>query len=327
MTVRAAEVTCNLCGANDPEILFEAGVAQISRIVKCRRCTLMYASPRMKVVDQDAIQDYNPDLTRNAAEYDPTRYDKERLQVRDYADTRAELAQLYPHRGSLLELGCGMGFQLEAFHRDGWDVTGIEPDRGFCEFIADYHGLKALPTILEEAGLPDGSIDVVVFLHVIEHVPDPLGTLQSIYRALKPGGHLVIETPRYDSLMFRIFRHRERSLNCDGHIYFFTTETLRELAEKAGFVPEECKLVGRSLSLERLAWNAGVMSKNEIVQSLLRKLSTVLKLDTKQIHLNARDMQRITVRKPEEPAAGESVARDLTSQGAKRLAGQDAGTT
>ena len=45
---------------------------------------------------------------------------------------------------------------------------------------------------------------MVVFIHVIEHVPDPLETLRSIYRVLKPGGHLVIETPRYDSLMFKL---------------------------------------------------------------------------------------------------------------------------
>ncbi len=298
MAIMPAEIPCNLCGGENVKTLFEAGVAQTNRIVECRNCGLMYSSPRTRLVDQDAIKDYDPDLTRNAAVYDPTRYEKERLQVRDYADTRAQLARLYPGRGSLIEIGCGMGFQLKAFQEDGWDVTGIEPDRGFCQFIADYHQLKALPTILEESDLPEASIDVVVFLHVIEHVPDPLGTLRSIYRVLKPGGHLVIETPRYDSLMFRLFGRRERSLNCDGHIYFFTTDTLRELCEKAGFKPKQRKYVGRSLSLERLAWNVGVMSKSRPVQTALQRLSDTLNLDSVEIRLNMRDMQRITVQKP-----------------------------
>lgn len=302
MLTKPGTVTCNLCGSDDATTLFEAGVAQISPIVKCRQCGLMYASPRMRPVDQDAIKDYDPDLTRNVADYDPTRYGKERLQVRDYADTRADLARLHPGRGALVEIGCGMGFQLEAFHNDGWDVTGIEPDRGFCQFIEDFHKLKALPTILEEAGLSDESVDAVVFLHVIEHVPDPLGTLRKIYDVLKPGGHLVIETPRYDSLMFKLFRHRERSLNCDGHIYFFTTSTLRELCERAGFEPRQCRYVGRSLSVERLAWNLGVMSKSNTVRKTLSRLSDVLKLDSLHLSLNMRDMQRIIVRKPVESA-------------------------
>jgi 2-polyprenyl-3-methyl-5-hydroxy-6-metoxy-1,4-benzoquinol methylase len=174
MLVAANDVPCNLCGSLDQIALFEAGIAQINRIVECKQCGLMFSSPRSRPVDQEAIRDYDPQLTSNVADYDPTRFRKERLQVRDYADTRAELARLYPDRGSLVEIGCGMGFQLEAFAAEGWDVTGIEPDRGFCEFIAYFHGLKALPTILEEAGLPDASVDVVVFLHVIEHVPDTL---------------------------------------------------------------------------------------------------------------------------------------------------------
>jgi 2-polyprenyl-3-methyl-5-hydroxy-6-metoxy-1,4-benzoquinol methylase len=298
MEAAVTSVSCNLCGADDAITRFEAGVAQLNRIVECRHCGLMYSNPRIRPADQDVIKDYDPELTSKAAEYDPSRYDKERVQVRDYTDTRKYLAALYPGRGKLIELGCGMGFLLDAFRSDGWDVLGIEPDRGFCEFITRHHGLQALPTILEESSLPDESVDVVVFLHVIEHVPDPLATLRAIYRVLKPGGHLVIETPRYDSLMFRLLRHRERSLSCNGHIYFFTTDTLRKLYEKAGFQHRQLRYVGRSLSLDRLAWNLGVISKSRGVQKGLASLSQLLKLDAVQLRLNMRDMQRVVVQKP-----------------------------
>jgi 2-polyprenyl-3-methyl-5-hydroxy-6-metoxy-1,4-benzoquinol methylase len=294
----STHVPCNLCGADDAETLFERGVAQHNRIVKCRRCGLMYSNPRIRPADQELVKDYDPDLTRNAEEYDPSRFDKERMQVRDYADTRKELARLYPDRGKLIELGCGMGFLLKAFAEDGWDVTGIEPDRGFCEYIEQKQGLKALPAILEDSGIPDNSVDVVVFLHVIEHVPDPLATLQAIHRVLKPGGHLVLETPRYDSLMFRMLGKRERSLSCDGHIYFFTTDTLKKLSEKAGFTTRQWRYVGRSLSLDRLAWNVGVMSKSKAVQTALRKTADALRFDKLHFKLNMRDMQRILVQKP-----------------------------
>lgn len=294
----ATQVPCNLCGADDAETLFEAGVAQVNRVVECRKCGLMYSNPRIRPADQDMIKDYDPDLTKDVQAYDPGRFDKERMQVRDYDDTRRYLAGLYPKRGRLLEVGCGMGFLLKAFADDGWEAIGVEPDRGFCQFIQQRHGLEALPTILEESGIPDGSIDVVVLLHVIEHVPDPLATLRTIYRVLKPGGHLIMETPRYDSLMFRLLRHRERSLSCNGHIYFFTTDTLRKVYEKAGFKHGQLRYVGRSLSLGRLAWNLGVMSKSASVQKLLGKLTGALRLDGVHVRLNARDMQRVIVEKP-----------------------------
>jgi len=291
-------VPCNLCGADDAEVLFKAGVAQHNQIVACRKCGLMYSNPRKRPADQELVKDYDPDLTRNAEEYDPSRFEKERMQVRDYSDTRGYLAQLYPQRGKLMELGCGMGFLLKAFADDGWDVTGIEPDRGFCEYIERKQGLRALPAVLEDSGTPDNSVDVVVFLHVIEHVPDPLATLQAIFRVLKPGGHLVLETPRYDSLMFKLLGKRERSLSCDGHIYFFTTKTLRKLTEKAGFETKQWRYVGRSLSLDRLAWNMGVISKSRAVKTVLRRTADTLHFNKLHFKMNMRDMQRIVVQKP-----------------------------
>ena len=53
--------------------------------------------------------------------------------------------------------------------------------------------------------------------------------------------------------MFKLLRHRERSVSCNGHIYFFTTETLRKVYEMAGFEHRQVRYVGRSLNLDRLA--------------------------------------------------------------------------
>lgn len=291
-------VDCNLCGSSQADVMYEAGVAQASRVVQCERCKLMYASPRAKLPDQDEIKDYDPEFTKKVIEASPERYDKERFQVRDYDDTRGYLRNAYPERGRLLEIGCGMGFLLAALQKDGWTVEGIEPNRGYCEFIADFHGIAASPTILEEANRAADTFDVVVMLHVIEHVPDPLGTLKEIFRVLKPGGTLVVETPRYDSLMFKVLGHRERSISCDGHIYFFTTDTLRAMCRKAGFEEQFVDYVGRSLNAARLLWNVGVMTKSETARRAIGKVGNLLHLDKLHFRLNARDMQRMVLRKP-----------------------------
>jgi len=134
---------------------------------------------------------------------------------------------------------------------------------------------------------------------VIEHVPDPLGTLKEIYRVLKPGGTLILETPRYDSLAFKLLKHRERSVSCDGHIYFFTTDTLRQMSRKAGFQFKSVNYVGRSLNLARLLWNVGVMTKSQAIQRGVGKVSDTLRLNNVRIHLNMRDMQRMVLLKRE----------------------------
>jgi SAM-dependent methyltransferase len=145
--------------------------------------------------------------------------------------------------------------------------------------------------------LPDDCADVVVLLHVIEHVPDPIGTLKEIHRVLKPGGRLIAETPRYDTLMFKLFGRRERSLSCNGHIYFFTTDTLRKTYDKAGFVLEKLEYVGRSLTLDRLVYNIGVMIKIPAIAGTLHSLSRALRFNKVSFTINVRDMQRVYIRK------------------------------
>ena len=119
------------------------------------------------------------------------------------------------------------------------------------------------------------------------------------HRILKPGGILVLETPRYDTLAFKLLGKRERSLSCDGHIYFFTSDTLAQIAKKVGFTIMKSDCVGRSLTLQRLFYNFGVISKNPFLQRLLKQIATQFQLNKIWFNLNARDMERIYLKKPE----------------------------
>jgi hypothetical protein len=108
----------------------------------------MYTSPRLKPPDHVQIATWDAD--RDAQTRNPRRFEKERLQVRDYARTRALLKRLYPRRGRLLEVGSGLGFLLAEFKKDGWDVLGLEPDAFGCRYTWEHHGIEALHAILED---------------------------------------------------------------------------------------------------------------------------------------------------------------------------------
>lgn len=290
-------VPCNVCGSTDYSVLFGPGVAQANQIVKCDQCGLIYANPR-KDADHVHIKSWPDDPEWDPVIRNPQRFEKEQLQTRDYDKTRALLNRLYPNRGHVLEVGSGFGSLLQTFRMDGWRVTGVEPDRNLARYTTAKLGIETINGILESANIPSESVDVAIMLHVIEHVPDPVGTLKEIYRVLKPGGHMVLETPRYDTLMFKLLGRRERSVSCDGHIYFFTTNSLRRAYERAGFSLLQFQCVGRSLTLDRLAYNAGVISKNRSLQRVIGRLSRHLMLQKVKLTINLRDMQRICVQKP-----------------------------
>ncbi|MGI9317824.1 MAG: methyltransferase domain-containing protein [bacterium] len=295
-------IICNLCGSEDVDVVFEKDKAQPAQIVTCSKCSLMYASPRAGLVDHEDYEQWEPEGLLKGVTTEPShpyrwRYEKESEQVRDFEPTRKVLQKLYPDGGRIVEVGSGLGDLLRSFKDEGWDVLGIDPWRELPAHTQEIHGIETIPTTLEKAKLPDASVDVVVMLHVIEHLPDPVATLKEINRILKPGGHVVIETPRYDTFMFKLLRHRERSVKCEGHIYFFTFDTLRKTYEKAGFREVDTRAVGRTLSMERFLWNVGTISGSETVRTALVKFATKAGLNRVRFSLNLRDMQRIVAKK------------------------------
>ncbi|WP_299784466.1 class I SAM-dependent methyltransferase [uncultured Roseobacter sp.] len=295
-------IICNLCGSEDVDVVFPKGKAQPAQIVACSKCRLMYSSPRARFVDHEDYEQWEAEgllkgVTTDTSHPFRWRYEKESGQVRDFEPTRQVIRKLYPNGGRVVEVGSGLGYLLRSFKDEGWDVLGVDPWRELPAHTQEIHGIETIPMTLEAAKLPDASADVVIMLHVIEHLPDPVETLREIHRILKPGGHMVIETPRYDTLMFKLLRHRERSVKCEGHTYFFTFDTLRRTYEKAGFSEVDTRAVGRTLSMERFLWNVGTISGSEKLRSALGSLSAATRLNRLRFTLNLRDMQRIVARK------------------------------
>ncbi len=101
--------------------------------------------------------------------------------------------------------------------------------------------------------LDPASVDVVLSLETIEHLTDPDQLLEDAYRVLRPGGQLVLSTPRLDSglviasLMAGIqppavdasARRRYGSPvgegRASGHLHLFTRRALREALTAHGF--------------------------------------------------------------------------------------------
>ena len=263
----------------------------------------MYASPRGQLVDADDYQRFTAEgLLKGVAEDESHPYrwrlDKEKLQVRDFDSTRRKLQRLHKKHGHMVEVGSGLGYLLRSFRDEGWSVEAIDPWPELGVHTREAHGFDTAPMTLEQAALPSASVDALVMLHVIEHVPDPLGTLSEIFRVLKPGGHAVIETPRYDTLNYKLMGRRERSLRQDGHIYFFTTDTLRACYQKAGFREVDTEFVGRSMTASRFLWNAANVTRSDTVRRLSSRSADALRLDRIRFHMNLRDMMRVMIEKP-----------------------------
>src|SRR5688500_16445888 len=116
-----AYVNCNLCGADDFEVVFPKGYAQLHRIVRCKQCDLMYANPQ-ELIDCEKYEKEEELPDQN--DYSVQQYlQKQFVQLPDNLRALRKLNEMVGQRGKLLEIGSFMGVFADKIRQEGWDVT------------------------------------------------------------------------------------------------------------------------------------------------------------------------------------------------------------
>jgi SAM-dependent methyltransferase len=236
-------VTCNLCGADDSETVYEAvyepgrrrDLARTfrasgdelltDRLVRCRQCSLEYVSPRPKA--EDIVAAY-------AEGDDPAYLSQVEARQRTFVKALAYIEELRPQKGSLLDVGTAAGAFLGAAKARGWEVQGCEPNGWMAEWGSRHYGVPIRTGELFDQDYPPRSFEVVTLWDVVEHTPDPARIMRRIAELLKPGGLLVINYPDRGSWIARLLGRRWPFLS-SVHLYYFRRDTLGRLLERHNF--------------------------------------------------------------------------------------------
>jgi SAM-dependent methyltransferase len=182
-----------------------------------------------------------------------------RVWLRDRVLIGSLLRSGRPYAGKrLADIGCGF---RAAFSRTLLDQlsSAILVDVAIAPDLKTHPRVTAIEGVLPEAlaEIPSHSVDVVVCSAVLEHLREPLETLEEFPRVLAPGGVCLINVPSWlgkrvlEFLTFRLGMTTADSI--DDHKRYYSPRELWPLLVRAGFVPHNIKCYRQLVGVNTLA--------------------------------------------------------------------------
>jgi SAM-dependent methyltransferase len=233
-------VPCPLCGvageAEQERLFTEHGNVGI---VRCKSCSLMYTSPRIKAPEEvywGSTDKYLEEARVIFKGLKPHHRDV------NYEEELDQIAKYKPS-GRFLDVGCNMGFLLRKVKERGWEAVGVEPSPSLSKLATDAWKVKVHNCFLDKMPKEEtGAFDVVALSDVFEHITEPQPFLKQVKRLMKDDGILYVKVPngRFSLFKQRVTERLGRKpaagiWDSYEHVVHYTDETIRKMLEKCGF--------------------------------------------------------------------------------------------
>jgi len=221
-------------------------------VFACAACELAFVHPRPTPAETAAFYQLDAYYTQGASHMVETPPPGLASRLRTHLAWRLDhgtslrrvIDETLAAPADIVDIGCGSGALLKDLRARGHRVTGVERDANSLSLhdpeIRVLEGTaEALP-----APLRPGTLDGVVFSHVLEHLVDPVAAVRQAAALLKPGGLLFCEVPNNDALVARESGLAWEHLDIPRHVNFFNERSLVALATNAGLAVRRVYFAG-----------------------------------------------------------------------------------
>jgi len=214
------------CSGKNISLYSEDGDLKFER---CNECGIIWRSADSMHLSKPYEQTY----------FESKSYSKRRRHKVKKSGWLIDLARIKnPNLSSLLEVGCSIGYTLEAARSREIKHLGIDVSEYAINFCNDL-GLNASSSSFEELKSAKNKYDLIFMQHVLEHFENPFSVLKDCNALLNEQGIVLILVPnsKYKRAVKQNSKHRFYNMAGVGpeHYVYFDYINLTKTLQASGF--------------------------------------------------------------------------------------------
>lgn len=211
------------------------------KIVDCPECGHRQLFPLLS--EEELEEEYNEDKTvrSNSFQIAPgSDFEAMRLKFSEWTKIHADMYwDKLQDCEYVLNIGSGYGFLEEELNMRSGKKFMIEGEEigkyRLNHFVGGVvHDINFMTEPIPQEMI--GKYDLVMGLHLLEHLNSPVEYLKRLKPLLKDNGHVLIEVPNLDCFLCDLSDEYREFFYLYEHVSYFTMKTLKMAFEKAGYV-------------------------------------------------------------------------------------------
>jgi 2-polyprenyl-3-methyl-5-hydroxy-6-metoxy-1,4-benzoquinol methylase len=213
---------CRICNSTEMTLILsglQTRLGEVYGLMQCNDCRFVstHPLPEPGTLKKYYDQDYWQHSGGKTAGLVDTLY---RWRMHGIIKT---IKRMVPGGGRILDWGAGDGSLVKLLEAEGFESHGIDI------YSADSPDRKLINASIQDAPFHDNYFNAITCFHVLEHIDEPLTSIQRAMQLLKPEGIFVLEVPNIESTGFLLFKKNWYPLDIPVHLNHFSLNVLERI--------------------------------------------------------------------------------------------------
>lgn len=232
---------CIICGSTEgKETSHKPRDRKELSIIDCQVCGHRQLYPLLS--EGELKEEYDED--KSVRSMTPTSdFEAMRVKFSEWTKVHVDMYwEILQQHKNVLNLGSGYGFLEEELNKREGRKFSIEGDEIGKYRLDNYVGGTVHTVNFMSEEIPEdmkGKYDLIMALHLLEHINEPVKYLSNLRPLLKKNGKIIVEVPNLESYLCELSPEYKEFFYLYEHVSYFTKKTLCDVIERAGYIVDK----------------------------------------------------------------------------------------